>query len=257
MLCWSMVSGKRGLKPKRKIRKPWKIYKDWKKWSGSHNLPQFSPFFCFVSVVHAIHFFFLQDINEGKKLEQLEEEEDDIEEMTLKQLREKRLAEMKKNAETHKYGDYKSIDQQTWTAEVTTGDLLLPTLAPCLACAHRLLLSSLSYSWTVRCGLFVCLRKRRVHKTEQVHSNTPVSLSPLWVWWYFLCRLLEEVAKKFKAVKFVKIISREAIPNYPDESTPTVLIYTKVTLLVKYFFVLILVASYRSGRFVPANCRPV
>ncbi|KAF2075231.1 hypothetical protein CYY_003449 [Polysphondylium violaceum] len=43
------------------------------------------------------------------------------------------------------------------------------------------------------------------------------------------CQLINEylgqLAKKFKATKFVKIRSEEAIHNYPDKNLPTVLIY--------------------------------
>lgn len=36
---------------------------------------------------------------------------------------------------------------------------------------------------------------------------------------------LTELAKKYPQSKFVKIISTECIPNYPDKNVPTVLIY--------------------------------
>ncbi|GFP84925.1 viral iap-associated factor homolog [Phtheirospermum japonicum] len=43
------------------------------------------------------------------------------------------------------------------------------------------------------------------------------------------CRLLlqclEDLAKRYPATKFVKIISTECIPNYPDRNLPTVLVY--------------------------------
>jgi len=43
------------------------------------------------------------------------------------------------------------------------------------------------------------------------------------------CRLLQScldtLAKKFKAVKFLKIIYNECIPKYPEKNTPTVLLY--------------------------------
>lgn len=42
-----------------------------------------------------------------------------------------------------------------------------------------------------------------------------------------LNKCMDEVAVKFKAVKFLKIVSTEAIPNYPDANCPTLLIYTK------------------------------
>lgn len=43
------------------------------------------------------------------------------------------------------------------------------------------------------------------------------------------CRLLEEVlltvAKKFKEVKFVKIVSTAAVENWPDRNLPTLFLY--------------------------------
>eukprot|EP00951_Prasinocladus_malaysianus_P049466 scaffold670101_cov45-Prasinocladus_malaysianus.AAC.1 len=36
---------------------------------------------------------------------------------------------------------------------------------------------------------------------------------------------LEELAKKYTATKFCKIISTECIPKYPDANLPTILIY--------------------------------
>jgi len=45
------------------------------------------------------------------------------------------------------------------------------------------------------------------------------------------CQLLEQklrpIASKFKATKFVKIRSEEAIHNYPDKNLPTLLVYHK------------------------------
>ncbi|KAG8384938.1 hypothetical protein BUALT_Bualt04G0170200 [Buddleja alternifolia] len=64
-----------------------------------------------------------------------------------------------------------------------------------------------------------------------------VSQAPQDVWVVVLlykdgypeCRLLlqclEELAKKYPATKFVKIISTECIPNYPDRNLPTILVY--------------------------------
>eukprot|EP01113_Clastostelium_recurvatum_P001276 TRINITY_DN10521_c0_g1_i3.p1 TRINITY_DN10521_c0_g1~~TRINITY_DN10521_c0_g1_i3.p1 ORF type:complete len:167 (-),score=51.95 TRINITY_DN10521_c0_g1_i3:27-527(-) len=49
------------------------------------------------------------------------------------------------------------------------------------------------------------------------------------------CQLLEQklkpLAEKFKATKFVKIRSEEAIHNYPDRNLPTILVYyqTQIT----------------------------
>lgn len=38
-------------------------------------------------------------------------------------------------------------------------------------------------------------------------------------------RSLEELATKYPATKFVKIISTDCIPNYPDRNLPTLLVY--------------------------------
>ncbi len=36
---------------------------------------------------------------------------------------------------------------------------------------------------------------------------------------------LATLAEKYKAIKFVKIIGDQCIPNYPDKNLPTLLIY--------------------------------
>lgn len=36
---------------------------------------------------------------------------------------------------------------------------------------------------------------------------------------------LAQLAKEFKATKFVKIVSDQCIPNYPDRNVPTLLVY--------------------------------
>ncbi|KAK2661522.1 hypothetical protein Ddye_000096 [Dipteronia dyeriana] len=40
-----------------------------------------------------------------------------------------------------------------------------------------------------------------------------------------LMECLEELARKYPATKFVKIISTDCIPNYPDRNLPTLLVY--------------------------------
>jgi len=42
-----------------------------------------------------------------------------------------------------------------------------------------------------------------------------------------LNKCMEALAGKFKAMKFLKIVSTQAIPNYPDKNCPTILLYTK------------------------------
>ena len=36
---------------------------------------------------------------------------------------------------------------------------------------------------------------------------------------------LAQLAKEFKATKFVKIVSDQCIPNYPDRNVPPLLVY--------------------------------
>jgi len=36
---------------------------------------------------------------------------------------------------------------------------------------------------------------------------------------------IEELAVRYTATKFVKIISTDCIPNYPDQNVPTLLVY--------------------------------
>ncbi|KAI3474981.1 hypothetical protein Pfo_030292 [Paulownia fortunei] len=52
------------------------------------------------------------------------------------------------------------------------------------------------------------------------------------------CRLLlqclEDLAKRYPATKFVKIISTECIPNYPDRNLPTILVYNNSAIKATY-----------------------
>jgi thioredoxin-like negative regulator of GroEL len=38
-------------------------------------------------------------------------------------------------------------------------------------------------------------------------------------------RHLSELAQRYKAVKFLKIVADQCIPNYPDRNVPTLLVY--------------------------------
>ncbi|GKV07923.1 hypothetical protein SLEP1_g19621 [Rubroshorea leprosula] len=52
------------------------------------------------------------------------------------------------------------------------------------------------------------------------------------------CRLLlqclEELASRYPATKFVKIISTDCIPNYPDRNLPTLLVYNNGAVKANY-----------------------
>ncbi|CAN1321730.1 Viral IAP-associated factor homolog [Linum perenne] len=45
---------------------------------------------------------------------------------------------------------------------------------------------------------------------------------------------LEELAKRYPATKFVKIISTDCIPNYPDRNLPTLLVYNSTAVKANY-----------------------
>ncbi|EEF50942.1 phosducin-like protein 3 [Ricinus communis] len=49
-----------------------------------------------------------------------------------------------------------------------------------------------------------------------------------------LLRCLEELATRYPATKFVKIISTDCIPNYPDYNLPTLLVYNNGAVKANY-----------------------
>lgn len=49
-----------------------------------------------------------------------------------------------------------------------------------------------------------------------------------------LLQCLEELAKRYPATKFVKIISTDCIPNYPDRNVPTILVYNNSAVKATY-----------------------
>ncbi|KAF8408393.1 hypothetical protein HHK36_007543 [Tetracentron sinense] len=49
-----------------------------------------------------------------------------------------------------------------------------------------------------------------------------------------LMQSLEELATKYPATKFVKIISTDCIPNYPDRNLPTLLVYNNSAVKANY-----------------------
>lgn len=49
-----------------------------------------------------------------------------------------------------------------------------------------------------------------------------------------LLECLEELAARYPATKFVKIVSTDCIPNYPDRNVPTVLVYNNSAVKATY-----------------------
>jgi len=49
-----------------------------------------------------------------------------------------------------------------------------------------------------------------------------------------LLKCLEELARRYPATKFVKIMSTGCIPNYPDCNLPTVLVYNNGAVKANY-----------------------
>ncbi|KAL6124409.1 hypothetical protein ACLB2K_076921 [Fragaria x ananassa] len=75
---------------------------------------------------------------------------------------------------------------------------------------------------------------REAVKVARFGSVVPISVSQappdVWVvviqmWTGLLMQCLEDLATKYPATKFVKIISTDCIPNYPDRNLPTLLVY--------------------------------
>jgi len=117
-----------------------------------------------------------------KKLEELDELEDDVAEQTMAKYREKRLAQLKEEAKLNKFGVVVTIAQSEFVKEVSqAGDC-----------------------WVV-CHLFVA-------------GKSDCQL---------LTKCMESLAAKFKAVKFVRIVGSDCIPNFPDKNCPTLLLYNK------------------------------
>lgn len=70
-------------------------------------------------------------------------------------------------------------------------------------------------------------------------SSMPVFLIAFYALYRYsgcqiLLQCLEELATKYPATKFVKIISTDCIPNYPDRNLPTVLVYKNGALKSNY-----------------------
>jgi len=117
-----------------------------------------------------------------KDLEELEEMEDELDERTLLDYRRQRLAELKKQSATNRYGTIEHISEPQFITEVSqasAGDKV------------------------VICCLFV--------PTDELSI--------------YALKCLAGVARRHADTKFVKIISKECIHNYPDEYCPTMLIY--------------------------------
>jgi thioredoxin-like negative regulator of GroEL len=49
-----------------------------------------------------------------------------------------------------------------------------------------------------------------------------------------LMKCLEELAVKYPGTKFVKIVSTDCIPNYPDHNLPTLLVYNNGAVKANY-----------------------
>ncbi|EGC33648.1 hypothetical protein DICPUDRAFT_154292 [Dictyostelium purpureum] len=117
---------------------------------------------------------------ENASLEQLKEMEDDEDEETLEQLRKKRIAQMKADAEKNKFGELYHISEPAYKSEVTDQRGIM---------------------------VVVHLFKQGIPQCQLINQH------------------LDILSKKFKATKFVKIRSEEAIHNYPDKNLPTILVY--------------------------------
>lgn len=116
--------------------------------------------------------------------------------------REKRLAELKEKQAKEKYGRVEQLKQPEFVKEVSqAGDGVWVVL---------LLFINRYVSCMLTTTHFCC---------SLLLSKPECQL---------LERCLDRLASKFRAVKFVKMISTECIPNFPDRNTPTLLLYQNV-----------------------------
>jgi len=80
--------------------------------------------------------------------------------------------------------------------------------------------------------------------SQQDYSNEVTKASEqvtvvchLFIWSKPECQLmnqcLEKLADKFKHVKFCKIVAQDAIPNFPDRSAPTILVYRQGNIVLQ------------------------
>lgn len=65
--------------------------------------------------------------------------------------------------------------------------------------------------------------------TEAAHAGKVIVLlyKPGEEWCALLEKRLVEVASRFPRVKFVKIVFSSAIPNFPEQNLPTLLVYDR------------------------------
>lgn len=119
--------------------------------------------------------------------------------------RKKRLQEMQEAAEKNKYGEVTQISKPDFVREVTEAS------KSCWVVVHLFKDEWVSYNGTLAYLFW------HAHRNILFHHSIPA------------CKLMNQhlsvLAREFKATKFLKIISDQCIPNYPDRNVPTLLVY--------------------------------
>ncbi|OEH74246.1 phosducin-like protein 3 [Cyclospora cayetanensis] len=147
------------------------------------------------------------DTLEGKTLDQLDALEDELDEDTLTKYRNKRIEEMKRQQRRNRFGELLHLGKDDFLTEVTKASAVDPDAQETSESAG----SSSQHEQLEQqnCGTWVVL-----HLYQE--SASPCVL---------INRCLATLAANYKEVKFMKAISTDVVPDYPNSRLPTVLLY--------------------------------
>ncbi|KAJ0051763.1 hypothetical protein Pint_02943 [Pistacia integerrima] len=135
-----------------------------------------------------------------EELEELEDDPDLDDDRFLEEYRKKRLAEMREAAKLSRFGSVMPISGSDFVRE-----------------------SSILFN----------VAKTSVDPTRSFFFSFP-EFRDRFPECGLLMQCLEELAQKYPATKFVKIISTDCIPNYPDCNLPTLLVYNNGAVKANY-----------------------
>ncbi|KAF5746941.1 hypothetical protein HS088_TW06G01117 [Tripterygium wilfordii] len=147
-----------------------------------------------------------------EELEYLQDDPDLDDDRFLEEYRKKRLAEMRESAIHPKFGSVNPISGSDFVREVSQAPsdvwvvVILFKEGYCSKNILQLLMSP-GFIYSCVCCFGFCPFLCRIPECE------------------LLMRCIEELATRYPGTKFVKIISTDCIPNYPDRNLPTLLVY--------------------------------
>ena len=122
--------------------------------------------------------------------------------------RQRRLAELSASASTPHFGTIRQIDKAQFVAEVTQASEDVWVVV---------------HLYKDKCALALQLPTGLV---QPAAPNLARRIGDCGL----LAQCLETLAREHSRTKFVRIISTECIPNYPDQNLPTILLYRRTQL---------------------------